>query len=59
MKKFKCKTPSVIKEMNSIFKCSWNHEYFGTLANLQKTRNIHDSMKISKIEFISYIYILL
>ena len=21
-----------LKEMNSIFECSWNHEYFGLLA---------------------------
>ena len=54
--------------MNSIFECSWNHEYFGSLAKLvkpeggftltlQETRSIHDSMNIQKIEFIAYVYI--
>ena len=28
-------------------------------SGLQETRSIHDSMNISKIEFIAYIYILL
>ena len=39
------------------------HEYFGSPAKgftlaLQETRSIRDSMNISKIEFITYIYIL-
>ena len=29
------------------------------MLTLQETRSIHDSMKIPKIEFIAYIYILL
>ena len=54
--------------MTSILECSWNHEYFGSCAKLVKpeglhvnfarTRSIHDSMNIPKIEFITYIYIL-
>ena len=42
--------------------CSWNHEYFGSLAKLALIYfakdpivlpSIHDSMNIPKIEFIS------
>ena len=43
---------------------SWNHAYLGSLAKsgftltLQETQSIHDSMNLSKIEFIAFIYIL-
>ena len=55
-----------ILEMHSIFESSWNHEYFGSRAKkvkgftlcLQETRSFHDSMNITKIELITYIYIL-
>ena len=48
------------------FECSWNYEYFGSLAKysgftltLQENQSIYDAMNIPKIEFIAYIYILL
>ena len=31
----------------------------GIMDTLQKTRSIHDSMNLPKIEFVAYIYILL
>ena len=51
----------LIKKWIQFLECSWNHEYFWSLAKLtlQETPSIHDSMNIPKIEFIAYIYILL
>ena len=49
---------SVVKKGIWFLECSWNHEYFGSLAKLmwiwasltlQETRSIHDSMNIPKI----------
>ena len=50
-----------LKKLIQFLDCSWNHEYFGSLAKLtlQATRSIHDSMNIPKVELIAYIYILL
>ena len=42
---------------SGLLQSKWNPMGFFTLT-LQETRSIHDSMNISKIEFIFYIYIL-
>ena len=56
---------SKYKQKIQFLECSWNHEYFGSLAKLkwspkkgftltlQETQSIHDSKNIPKIEFIS------
>ena len=55
-----------VKKCIQFLECSWNREYFRSLAKLMcearrasltlhETQSIHDSMKI---EFINYIYIL-
>ena len=46
------------KKLIQFLECSWNHEYFRSLAK-KETQSIHDSINIPKIEFITYIYILL
>ena len=44
-----------LRNENDFFEYSWNHEYFGSLATLQETRSVHDTMNIPKIIFIAYI----
>ena len=60
---FRKQNLSSFKKWIHFLECSWNHEYFGSLAflvkTLQDTRSIHDSINIPKIKFIAYIYILL
>ena len=45
---------SLFKKLIQFLECSWNHEYFMSLARrasllLQQTRSIHDSLNIPKI----------
>ena len=44
-------------ELNFL-KCSWNHEK-GLTLTLQETRNIHDSMNRSKIEYCLYLHFIM
>ena len=46
-----------IMNTSGLLQNNWSPKSFA--LTLQETRSIHDSMNISKIEFIAYIYILL
>ena len=48
---------ALLKKLIRFLECSWNHEFFGSLAKQQETRSIHDFMNIPKFELIAYIYI--